>query len=60
MFDIVYNDGVFDVIFSGAPAGQVVVSLHTLEDAQDHIAYLKWERDNAFSEYGSEFDIEVY
>ena len=59
MFDIVYNDGaerVYDVIFSG----NVLVSFHTLEDAQDHIAYLKWERDNAFSEYGSEFDIEVY
>jgi hypothetical protein len=56
MFDIVYNDGIYDVIFSG----NVLVSFHTLEDAQDHIAYLKWERDNAFSEYGSEFDIEVY
>jgi hypothetical protein len=56
MFDIVSNDGVFDVIFSG----NVVESFYTVTDAQDYIACMKWERDNAFSEYGSEFDIEVY
>jgi len=59
MFDIVYNDGaerVYDVIFSG----NVVDSFYALEDAQDYIACMKWERDNAFNDYGSEFDIEVY
>jgi hypothetical protein len=56
MFDIVYNDGIYDVIFSG----NVLVSFHALADAQDYIACMKWERDNAFNDYGSEFDIEVY
>ena len=54
MFDIVLNDGVYDVIVSG----NVVDSFYTLTDAQDYISCLKWERDNAFSEYGSEFDFD--
>jgi len=53
MFDIVSNDGVYDVIFSG----NVVESFYALADAQDYIACMKWERDNAFNDYGSEWDV---
>ena len=55
MFDIVLNDGVYDVLVSGS----VVDSFYTLTDAQDYISCLKWERDHAFDDYGSEWDVGV-
>ena len=55
MFDIVLNDGLYDVIVSGS----LVESFYTLADAQDYISCLKWERDHAFDDYGSEFDFDI-
>ncbi len=53
MFDIVVDrDGYYQVSVGGVP----VDSFEHLEDAEDCIRYLKWERDMAFADVGIEFD----
>ena len=54
MYDIVVDaDGYYQVSVGGVP----VDSFECVEDAEDCIRYLKWERDQAFADAGSEFDI---
>jgi hypothetical protein len=53
----------FDIeneIYTVSEAGIVIESFVTLWDAMDYRASLIWERDNAFNDYGCEFDIEEY
>ena len=55
MFDIALDgDGYYQVSVGGVP----VDSFEHLEDAEDCIRYLKWERDQAFASVGVEFDNE--
>ena len=49
-------DGEFYNVFYGDEHLDTFLSL---ADAQDYRAVLIWERDNAFNEYGTEWDIEV-
>ena len=58
MFKIDYN--IESEIYTVSEAGIVIESFATLYDALDYRAALIWERDNAFNDYGSEFDIEEY
>ena len=53
----------FDIekeIYTVSEAGVVIESFYSLYDALDYRASLIWERDHAFQDYGSEFDIEEY
>lgn len=53
----------FDIeneIYTVSEAGVVIESFYSLYDALDYRASLIWERDMAFNDYGSEFDIEEY
>jgi hypothetical protein len=53
----------FDIeneIYTVSEAGIVIESFVTLWDAMDYRASLIWERDQAFNDYGCEYDIEEY
>lgn len=58
MFKIDYD--IENEIYTVSEAGVVIESFATLWDAMDYRASLIWERDVAFQDYGSEFDIEEY
>lgn len=58
MFKIDYD--IENEIYTVSEAGVVIESFPTLWDAMDYRASLIWERDVAFQDYGSEFDIEEY
>jgi hypothetical protein len=49
---IVEIDGMYDVTYGGT----VIESFYSYTDAQDYIASLIWERDQAFADIGCEFD----
>ena len=49
---VVENDGLYDVTLDG----MVIESFYSVTDAQDYVASLIWERDNAFADIGCEFD----
>jgi len=48
MYRIVETDGLYDVV--------VVETFYSYTDAQDYVASMIWERDQAFSDVGCEFD----
>jgi hypothetical protein len=53
----------FDIeneVYNVMESGVIVESFATLWDAMDYRASMIWERDNAFNDYGCEFDIEEY
>ena len=52
MFTIDY-DGEFYNVYQG---GVHIETFCSITEAQDYVECLKWERDNAFSELGCEFD----
>lgn len=58
MFKIDYD--IENDIYTVSEAGVVIESFYTLYDALDYRASLIWERDQAFNDYGCEFDIEEY
>lgn len=49
---IVENDGLYDVTYGGT----VIETFYSYTDAQDYLVSIKWERDMAFQDVGSEFD----
>jgi len=46
------TDGLYDVTCGGV----VVETFYSYTDAQDYVASMIWERDQAFSDVGCEFD----
>jgi hypothetical protein len=56
MFKVEFDGQNYNVTESGV----IVESFSSLYDSLDYRAVMIWERDNAFNDYGSEFDIEVY
>lgn len=58
MFKIDYD--IENNIYTVSQAGVVIESFGSLFDALDYKAAMIWERDNAFNDYGSEYDIETY
>ena len=52
LYHIEETDGLYDVV----AGGQVVETFWSLTDAQDYLASMLWERDQAFSDVGCEFD----
>ena len=52
LYRIAETDGLYDVVVGG----QVVETFYSLADAQDYLASVVWERDQAFGEVGCEFD----
>ena len=52
MYRIEETDGLYDVVVGGS----VVETFYSVTDAQDYIVSLMWERDQAFSDIGCEFD----
>lgn len=57
LFEIVERDGLYQVLVGGE-AGEIDETFYSLTDAQDHLASLVWERDQAFASVGVEFDNE--
>lgn len=55
-YRVVEDEGQFSVV----AGDEVLGTFDTPMEALDYKAMLVWERDQAFNEYGSEFDIEVY
>ena len=47
-------------MYTVSEAGIVIETFGSLYEALDYRACLIWERDHAFQDYGSEYDIEVY
>lgn len=58
MFKIDYD--IENEIYTVSEAGVVIETFGSLYEALDYRAALIWERDQAFNDYGSEFDIEEY
>jgi hypothetical protein len=56
MFKVEFDGQNYNVTESGV----IVESFSSLYDALDYRAAMIWERDQAFNDYGSEFDIEEY
>ena len=53
----------FDIeneVYNVTESGVIVESFSSLYDALDYRAVMIWERDNAFNDYGCEYDIEEY
>jgi hypothetical protein len=53
----------FDIeneVYNVTESGVIVESFSSLYDAMDYKAAMIWERDQAFNDYGCEFDIEEY
>jgi len=52
----------FDIenqLYNVTESGVIVESFETLWDAMDYRASMIWERDMAFQDYGTEWDIET-
>jgi hypothetical protein len=56
MFNIDFDGQNYNVTESGV----IVESFSSLYDAMDYKAAMIWERDQAFNDYGSEYDIAEY
>lgn len=58
MYKIEYSieKALYNVVFDG----EILESFITLWEALDYKACMLWERDNAFNDYGCEYDIEEY
>ena len=56
MFNIDFDGQNYNVTQSGV----IVESFSSLYDAMDYKAAMIWERDQAFNDYGCEYDIEEY
>jgi len=52
MYRIVMIDGLYNVEYNGT----IVETFYSRTDAEDYIASLIWERDQAFQDVGCEFD----
>jgi hypothetical protein len=57
MFKVEYD--IENEVYNVTESGVIVESFATLWDAMDYRASMIWERDMAFNDYGSEWDIET-
>ena len=47
-------------VYNVTQSGIIIESFDNLNDALDYKAMMIWERDQAFNDYGCEFDLEEY